>query len=82
MRYSIWEDFSGVGVGHHRGDLVHRLDYVITRLDSGEHNPWFDADGLRKVKVQYRILRETLLETNKQAISRTPHLAIIPPSAC
>ena len=78
MRFSIWEDFSGVGMGHHRGDLVHRLDYVITRLDSGEHNPWFGADDLRKVKVQYRTLRETLLETNKQAINRTPHFAIMP----
>ena len=73
MRISIQEDFGGVGMGHHRVDLVHHLDHVLAQLDRGleylqQHNPETNADDLQIRMDQYRILRETLLET----ISRTP----------
>ena len=79
MQISIREDFGSVGMEHHRADLVHRLDHVLAQLDRGleyleQHNPETDADDLQRRKDQYRILRETLLET----ISRTPHLTIAP----
>ena len=79
MRISIREDFGSVGMGHHRADLIHRLDHVLAQLDLGleylkQHNPETNADDLQRRKDQYRILRETLLETNVEAISRTPHL--------
>ena len=32
MRASVREDFCGIGMGHHRGDLVRRLDHVLGQL--------------------------------------------------
>ena len=82
-RILIQEDFGGVGMGHHRADLIHRLDYVLAQLGRGlrylkQHNPNTDAGDLQRRKDQYRILREILLETNVKAISRTPHFMIVP----
>ena len=83
MRFSIREIFGGVRMGHHRADLIHRLDHVLAQLRRGprylkEHNPKFDADGLQQIKHQYRMLRETLLETNQNAVSRKPQLMNMP----
>ena len=69
----IREDFSGIEMGHHRTDLIQRLDHVLTQLDRGleyikQHKPWFDEDDLQSGKSQYRKLRETLMEMN----TRTP----------
>ena len=66
MCISILEDFSGIGMGHHRADLIQRLDHVLEQLDCGlehfkQHNPQFGEDVLRIRKVQYQQLRETLL---------------------
>ena len=79
MRISIQKDFGGVGMERHRADLVHHLDHVLTQLDRGpgylwQHGPDTNADDLQRRKDQYRILRETLLDT----INRAPHLTIIP----
>ena len=78
MCTSIWEDFCGIGMGHHRADLIQRLDHVLGQLDRGleyltQHNPKLDEDGLRDRKDGYQKLRETLLEID----SRTPHLTVI-----
>lgn len=72
----IGEDFGEIGMGHHRADLIQRLDHVLGQLDRGlehlkQHNSEFDEDGLRRAKDQYRRLRDTLLKTNIEAIART-----------
>jgi hypothetical protein len=69
MQISIREDFGGVGMGHHRADLLQRLDQVIEQLDRGleylkQHNPEFNEDSLQRTKHQYQYLREMLLEMN------------------
>ena len=84
MRTSIWEDFGGVGMGHHRGDLIQRLDCVHGQLDRGlkyfkQHGPGFDEDDLRVRKEEYEKLREALEETNSKAIGRTSRSTIMPP---
>jgi hypothetical protein len=35
MQASIREDFGGIGMGHHREDLIKRLDHVLGQLDLG-----------------------------------------------
>ena len=70
-------------MGHHRGDLIQRLDYVLGQLDRGlkyfkQHSPGFDGDDLRVRKEEYEKLREALQETNSKAIDRTPRLTIMP----
>ena len=79
MCTSIREDFCGIGMGHHRADLIKRLDHVLGQLDRGleylaQHNPELNEDRLRRRKDRYQKLRETLLEID----SRTPHLTVIP----
>ena len=78
MCTSIREGFCGIGMGHHRADLIQRLDHVLGQLDRGleyltQHNPELDEDDLRERKDRYQKLRETLLEID----SRTPHLTVI-----
>jgi hypothetical protein len=68
MQISIREDFGGIGMGHHRADLLRHLDHVLGQLDRGleylkQHNPQFDEDRLHGMKDQYQNLRELLLET-------------------
>jgi hypothetical protein len=67
MQVSVQEDFGGVGMEHHRADLLKRLDHVIRRLDRGleyfkQHDPAFNEAYLQRTKHQYRYLREILLE--------------------
>ena len=83
MRISIQQDFGGVGMGHHRAELVHRLDHILAQLDRGleylkQCNPKFDAYDLHARKNQYQALRDTLLWTNAKAISRASHSTIMP----
>ena len=83
MRILIREDFGGIGMGHHRADLFHRLDHVLAQLDRGleylkQHDREFNADDLKARTDQYRMLRETLLDTNTKAISRVSRLSIVP----
>ena len=74
----IGEDFCGIGMEHHRADLIHRLDHVLGQMDHGleylkQRCPELDEDYLGIRKNQYRKLRETLLEID----SRTPRLTIM-----
>ena len=76
MCVSLCEDFGGVGMGHHRADLIQRLDQILQRLDRGFELPkWFDVDHMlssrEKMKDQYEKLRDVLLEVNLEAVSRT-----------
>ena len=79
MHASIRGDFSGIGMGHHRADLIRRLDYILKQLDRGleyleQYNPYLGEDRLQERKGEYQKLRETLLEID----SRTPHSIIMP----
>ena len=78
---SIWQDFGGIGMGHHRADLIQRLDHVLGQLDRGleyfkQHSPEFHERKLQTRKDQYRGLREALLEANENAIRRASRLKI------
>ena len=73
MRASVREDFGGIGVGHHREDLLQRLDRILGQLDLGfEHlrqqKPTLEVDDIRWMKEQYGELREILLEVDRQVI--------------
>jgi hypothetical protein len=83
MQISIRDDFGGIEMGHHRGDLLQRLDHVLGQLDHGlEHlkhqNPELNNGHLQRMKYRYKTLREPLLETNVKAISRTSLSTITP----
>jgi hypothetical protein len=72
MQISIQEDFGGVGMRHHRADLLQQLDHVIGQLDRGleylkQHNPVFNEAYLQRTKHQYQYLREILLEMDTQS---------------
>ena len=78
MCTSIRGDFCGIGMGHHRADLIQRLDHVLGQLDRGleylaQHGSELNEDGLRGRNYRYQKLRETLLEID----SRTLHLTVI-----
>ena len=82
MCVSVPKDFGGIGMGHHRADLIQRLDHVLGQLDLGidyltQFNP--DADGYccKKMKEQYGKSRDILLEATIKAISRTSHPIIV-----
>ena len=82
MRVSIPEDFGGIGMGHHRADLIQRLDYVLGQLDRGmcyitQHIPGVDRYRFWKMKDQYGKLKDILLEANIEAITRTSRPVII-----
>ena len=60
---SISEDFSGIGMGQHRADLVQRLDHVLGQLYRGlkylrQHNPYIVEEDLQRRKDQYEKLRD------------------------
>ena len=73
MKISIREDFGGIEMGHHRADLIRRLDHVLERLNRGlgyfrQHNPAFDKGHLWRMKDTYRKLRETLLRVDEAEV--------------
>ena len=39
MRVSIREDFGGIGMAHHRAELIQRLDHVLGQLDQELEHP-------------------------------------------
>ena len=78
MCTSIREDFGRNGMGHHRADLIQRLDHVLEQIDRGPEHPAQRDLHMSGNKHQYQKLRETLLEINTEAIGRTPHLTIPP----
>ena len=70
MRISIREDFSGINMSSHRADLLQRLDHILAQLDRGLERLRRDKPELNEVdlqgrEVQYRRLRETLLEVDR-----------------
>jgi len=78
MHASVCWDFGGIGMGHHRADLIHRLDHILGQLDRGiEHLkqrvPGVDGQKFRKMKNQYGKLRYILLEANARAIAGTSY---------
>ena len=82
MHTSIQEDFGGIGMGHHRADLIQRLDHILEQLDRGlehfkKYDPETDEWDLRIRKDRYQELRETLLKTNMKAVSRASCLIIV-----
>ena len=76
------EDFGGVGMGHHRADLIERLDYILGQLGQGleyldQHNPTIDEDDLQTMKWQYGELKEAFLEANIKAITRVSDPSVV-----
>lgn len=76
MQIAIQEDFDGIGMGHHRVDLIERLAYVIEQLDRGlehihRHNPCIDERDLQSIKRRYRKLQKILLEMERRTSSST-----------
>jgi len=68
MCASIREEFCGIGMGGHRGDLNKRLDCILAQSDRGLDHP-------RSSRQQYEELKEVLLEVDKDAteiLTRTP----------
>jgi len=63
------EDFGGIGMGHHREDLLRRLDYVLGRLDLGpEHlHPKLTAHLIWCLRKRYEKLRDVLREVDGEA---------------
>lgn len=84
MSVSIRADFSGIGIGCHRADLVQRLDYILRELDQWSHfNPedgrFTSAYHRLRAKRQYGQLRGELLEADREAtktLSRTPSSSV------
>ena len=84
MCISIREDFGGIGMSHHRADLVQRLDQILGQLDKGteylqQHNPnilWFEP---QRVKDHCGELRDILLGINAETISRMSSPTIMLP---
>jgi len=64
---SIREDFSDACGGWHRTELLQHLDHILTQLDQGlehlqQHNPNLRESHFQRMKVQYRELKDILLE--------------------
>jgi hypothetical protein len=71
MCTAIREDFGGIGMRHHRADLIQRLVYILRQLDRGleylkQHNPELKSKHLETMKKQYRTLEEVLLEVENR----------------
>jgi len=84
MCASTREDFGGIGMGHHRADLIQRLDHILVQLDRGleylkQHNPDLNEDSVRRMGDQYGELRNILLGMNIEAIARTSYPMVILP---
>jgi hypothetical protein len=89
MQISIWEDFSGIGMGCHREDLIKRLDYILEQLDPGlglgyfeDHVPIIYEQDIRRAKEQYKELKKALREVDGEAVetitSMFPRITIPP----
>ena len=61
MHASVCEDFSGIGIGYHRVDLIRILDRFLEQLDRERGPP------VRVMEDQYRSLKEALVEEEKKA---------------
>jgi hypothetical protein len=85
---SVREDFSGIGMGCHRAELIQRLDYILGELDrrSRRTNSDLEDDELwrnevgpssRVMRGRYREFRRVLQEVDQKA---TEILHRMPPS--
>ena len=75
MQVSIQEDFNGIGMVHHREDLIRRLDHTLRQIPSTS-NLWDDE----LVRRQYRGLKAVLLRVDGEAmniLTRMPFKLII-----
>ena len=82
MCASVHEDFCGIGMGHHRADLIHRLDHILGRLDQGleylkQHKPDLEDHDIQDMRRQYGVLKGVLLETNIEVIARMSHPMVV-----
>lgn len=73
MCASIQEDFSGIGMGRHREDLLRHLDHVLTQLDLGlahlrRGEPSLSGDDIEYMKYEYGELKEVLLGVDREAV--------------
>ena len=72
MEMSIREDFGGILMQGHRGDLIRRLDFIHGELDRGlDHFRqywWVNRGDLQHRKEQYRRLKDALLVVDKIAM--------------
>ena len=71
-------DFSGIEMGHHRADLIKRLDYILGQLDQGleylqRDNPRLEEYHMPLMRDRYGELKGILMETNVEAIARTSY---------
>ena len=69
----IREDFNGIGMWCHRGDLIKRLDDIQGQLDRGleyfqQHKPEIDEGDLEVGKEQHVRLKNALLEVEQGAM--------------
>ena len=79
---SIYGDFGEIGMGHHRADLIQRLDHILGELDQGldylqQHNPDLNTDSVQKMEHQYGELKNILLKMNAKAITRLSYPALM-----
>ena len=73
---SVREDFGGTEMGHHRADLILRLDHILGQLDRvlghlSQQYPGLGRSFLWTMKAEYKYLKKVLQETNIKAIART-----------
>ena len=81
----IREDLGGIELGHHREDLVERLDYVLGQLDQGlghlkRYGPNVSKDMIRWAGVDYRELKRMLMVVDGEAmnvLTRMPPTSIL-----
>lgn len=72
MCVSIQEEFGGIGMGHHRGDLLLRLDHILSQLDLGlEHLKQQELSlserDIGHMRYEYKELKNVLLEVDREA---------------
>ena len=75
------EDFSGVGMGRHREELIVRLDRILEQLDRGleylgQHKPGVDEEYVQMAKEQYEGLRKVLLEVDGEAANTFARMSL------
>ena len=71
MQASLRGDFSGIEKGHHREDLITRLDQVLEQLDRRRVRftpPFDDPWTIQLAKGRYRRLRQVLLEVGREGM--------------
>ena len=73
IKISIREDFGGIGMCHHRRDLIERLDHAVGELGRGleyfkRRTPWVNEDSIPRRNGQLGELKGVLLEVDGEAM--------------